>query len=297
MHECAAEIYLNWFTADDDFPFFIQYGKHDTDLYIHSHKDFNELVIVIDGSAVHMVNNEEYIIKKGDVFVVGNDTVHGYKNTKSFRICNIMYRHAEMFSAAPDIAASAGYQALFVLEPQITKEQGFKNRLKIYRENYTAVKFILDDMVREYENMYECAKSMLISQFIRLAVVLSRLYSFDINGNEHDVINIAKAVSYIENHFDESISVAKLAELSYYSERHFMRIFKNAYDCSPIEYIINMRINRACTLLKGSDMTISETAEKCGFDDVNYFSRLFKKKVGVSPSEFRKKYRANRYDQ
>ena len=119
--------------------------------------------------------------------------------------------------------------------------------------------------------------------------MLSRLYSFDVSENEHDVINIAKAVSYIENHFDESISVAKLAELSYYSERHFMRIFKNTYDCSPIEYIINLRINRACALLKGLNLTISETAEKCGFDDVNYFSRLFKKKIGVSPSEFRKK--------
>ena len=289
MSENIPEARLNWFTNDVDFPFFIQYGKHDKDLYIHSHKDFNELVIVIDGSAVHMVNNEEYLIKTGDVFVVGNDTVHGYKNTNNFRICNIMYHHNEMFSAMPDIAASAGYQALFVLEPRIIKEQSFKNRLKIYRENYTAVKSILDDMVMEYENMSDCSKSMLISQFIRLAVMLSRLYSFDVSENEHDVINIAKAVSYIENHFDESISVAKLAELSYYSERHFMRIFKNTYDCSPIEYIINLRINRACALLKGLNLTISETAEKCGFDDVNYFSRLFKKKIGVSPSEFRKK--------
>lgn len=288
MSENIAEAYLNWFSSDVDFPFFIQYGKHDTDLYIHSHKDFDELVIVIDGSAVHIVNNEEYAIEKGDVFVVGNDTVHGYKDTKNFRICNIMYRHDEMFSAMPDIAASAGYQALFVLEPRIAKEQSFKNRLKLNRENYAAVKSMLDDMVSEYESNSECSKSMLVSQFIQLTVMLSRIYSFGISENEQDVINLAKAVSYIENHFDESISVAKLAKLSYYSERHFMRIFKNAYGCSPLEYIINLRMNRACVLLKGSAMTISETAKKCGFDDVNYFSRLFKKKVGISPSKFKK---------
>lgn len=294
MSEDITEAYLKWFTDDVDFPFFIQYGKHDTDLYIHSHKDFNELVIVIDGNAVHMVNNEEYTIKKGDVFVVGNDTVHGYKDTDNFRICNIMYRHDEMFSTMPDIAASAGYQALFVLEPQLAKEQSFKSRLKLYRENYTAVKSILDNMVTEYENKPDCAKSMLISQFIQLAVMLSRLYSFDVDRNEHDVINIAKAVSYIENHFDKNISVAKLSELSYYSERHFMRIFKNAYGCSPIEYIIDLRINRACTMLKNLNLTISETAKKCGFDDVNYFSRLFKKKIGMPRLNSGKQYKNGR---
>lgn len=290
MPENITEAYLNWFTSDADFPFFIQYGGHDSDLYIHSHHDFNELVIVTEGSAVHIVNSEEYTIKKGDVFVVGNETVHGYKNTENFRICNIMYRHDKMFSSLPDIAASAGYQALFVLEPRITKEQSFRSRLELKRENYRTVKAILDEMIQEYEGNSKCAKSMLISLFTQLAVILSRLYSFDPDENEHDIINIAKAASYIENHFNESISVAKLAELSHYSERHFMRIFKSAYNCPPIEYIINLRINRACAMLKEPSATISETAEKCGFDDVNYFSRLFKKRVGISPSEYRKKF-------
>lgn len=290
MPENITEAYLNWFTSDADFPFFIQYGGHDSDLYIHSHHDFNELVIVTEGSAVHIVNSEEYTIKKGDVFVVGNGTVHGYKNTENFRICNIMYRHDKMFSSLPDIAASAGYQALFVLEPRITKDQSFRNRLELKRENYRTVKSILDEMIQEYESNSKCAKSMLISLFTQLAVMLSRLYSFAPDENEHDIINIAKAASYIENHFNESISVAKLAELSHYSERHFVRIFKNAYNCPPIEYVINLRINRACAMLKEPSAAISETAEKCGFDDVNYFSRLFKKRVGISPSEYRKKF-------
>lgn len=284
----ASEVYLNWFTNDLDFPFFIQYGKHDTDLYIHLHCDFNELVIVTDGSAVHIVNSEEYPIKKGDVFVVGNDTVHGYKNTENFRICNIMYRHDEMFSDLPDIAASAGFQALFVLEPRITKEQSFKSRLRLKHENYKAVKSMIDNMIQEYENGSDCRKTMLTAGFAQLAAMLSRLYSFGGSDEEQDIINIAKAVSYMENNFEGSVSVAELAELSHYSERHFMRIFKKAYNCSPIEYVINLRMNRACALLKGSDLTISETAERCGFDDVNYFSRIFKRRIGISPSKYRK---------
>lgn len=281
------EACLSWFTDDPDFPFFIQYGWHDTDLYSHSHRDFNELVIVIDGSAVHTVNSEEYTVKKGDVFVVGNGTVHGYKNPDNFRICNVMYRHSVMFAALPDIKASAGYQALFVLEPSITKEQGFKSRLKLRHENYKAVKSIIDNMIKEYESCSDCRKTMLTAQFAQLAAMLSRFYRFDGCESGQDIINIAKAVPYIENHFDKSISVAELARLSHYSERHFTRVFKKTYSCSPTEYIINLRINRACVLLKGSDLTISETAEKCGFDDVNYFSRLFKKRIGIPPLKYR----------
>lgn len=280
--------YLSWFTDDVDFPFFIQYGGHENDLYIHSHSDFNELVIVIDGSAVHIVNNEEYPIKKGGVFVIGSDTVHGYKDPKNFRICNIMYRHDVMFSGLPDISSSAGYQALFVLEPCLTKDQSFKSRLSLKRENYRAVKMLIDKMLSEYENDSECRETVLTSMFIQLAVTLSRIYSFDCTEQEQDIINIAKAVSYIENHFSENIFISELAEISHYSERHFTRTFKKAYGVSPTAYIINLRINHACSLLKYSDMSISETAEKCGFDDVNYFSRLFKKQMGITPSKYKK---------
>lgn len=290
MAENVVSVYLSWFTSDTTFPFFIQYGEHYTDCFIHLHYDFDELVIVLDGSAVHIVNNEEYPVKKGDVFVVSNDTIHGYRGAKNFRICNIMYRHNEMFISLPDIAASAGYQALFVLEPSITKEQGFRNKLKLNNDNYKAVKFILDDMLNEYGKKSDCWKTMLIAQFVRLATMLSRLYTFDDGESEQDIINIAKAVSYIESHFNENILIDNLAKLSHYSKRHFIRIFNKKYNCSPKEYIIKLRINHACALLNSSDMTISEIAWKCGFYDINYFSRLFKKKIGISPSEYRGKF-------
>lgn len=234
------------------------------------------------------MNNEEYQIKKGDVFIIGRDTVHGYKSPKNFRICNIMYRHNVMFSGLPDISSSAGFQALFVLEPCLAKNQSFKSRLSLKRENYRTVKMLIDKMLNEYKSDSECRKTALTAIFMQLAVTLSRIYSFDQIEQEQDIINIAKAVSYIENNFSKTIFISELAEISHYSERHFTRTFKKAYGVSPAAYIINLRINYACSLLKYSNMSISETAEKCGFDDVNYFSRLFKKRMGITPSKYKK---------
>lgn len=57
--------YLRWFTSDhQQFPFFIQYGGHVEDMELHNHMDFTELVIVLNGHATHVVNTEEFFIKK-----------------------------------------------------------------------------------------------------------------------------------------------------------------------------------------------------------------------------------------
>ncbi|GJM83763.1 hypothetical protein HMSSN139_62590 [Paenibacillus sp. HMSSN-139] len=78
-------VYLNWFTRDEQFPFFIQYGGHEEDTFDHSHADFSELVIVLNGHATHIVNNEESFIKKGNVFVINGSTSHAYKDPQDLK--------------------------------------------------------------------------------------------------------------------------------------------------------------------------------------------------------------------
>ena len=82
---------LDYFTNDEGFPFFIQYGKHDDYMFMHGHEDFSELVIVLGGRAVHVVENERFEIKKGDVFVMNQGVCHGYDEAENLKICNIMF--------------------------------------------------------------------------------------------------------------------------------------------------------------------------------------------------------------
>ena len=63
-------MWLNYFTQDDSFPFFIEYGGHDDEMFMHGHEDFCELVIVMDGTADHVVQQERFHVRKGDVFVM-----------------------------------------------------------------------------------------------------------------------------------------------------------------------------------------------------------------------------------
>lgn len=280
-------MYLHYFTKDTNFPFFIQFGEHAKNMPIHYHADFSELVIVLNGTANHVVNSEKYFIKKGDVFVINRNTSHAYEDTCDFKICNIMYKPKYLHKVSNDLKKSSGYQALFVIEPFLAKEYNFKSRLQLTLSDYEKAKEIIFDMVNEYENKYEGYQTMLYSRFMELVVFLSRKYDFTSAGLNDNVINIAKAVSYMENHFKEHINLSGLADKAQLSVRHFNRIFKENYKTTPINYILRLRIEYACLLLRKSKLKISDVAYESGFEDSNYFARQFKKITGVSPKEYR----------
>jgi AraC-like DNA-binding protein len=281
------EMKLSYFTNDESFPLFIQYGNHNEDLLIHTHKDFSELVIVMNGSAKHIVNDETFHIKKGDVFVISNNTAHGYKDTENFRICNIMYRSENILSADYDIKKNAGFHALFVLEPYFAKEHNFKSRLMLKPKDFEKIHILTDIMLSEYQSKADGWQTLLEGSFMTLVVILSRLYSFGNSSDKIDIINIAMSISYIESHYTEDISIDVLAKISHYSPRHFTRIFIATYHTTPLNYIISLRINHACSLLKESRLLISDIALQCGFSDSNYFCRIFKKRTGLTPKQFR----------
>lgn len=280
-------MYLHYFTKDTSFPFFIQFGEHAKDMPIHYHADFSELVIILNGTANHIVNSEKYFIKKGDVFVINRNTSHGYEDTCEFKICNIMYKPKYLHQVSNDLKKSSGYQALFVIEPFLAREYNFKSRLQLTLSDYEKAKEIIFDMVNEYENKYQGYQTMLYSHFMELVVFLSRKYDFTSSGLKDNVINIAKAVSYMENHFKEHINLRDLADKVQLSVRHFNRIFKENYKTTPINYILRLRIEYACLLLRKSKLKISDIAYESGFDDSNYFTRQFKKITGFSPKEYR----------
>ena len=76
-----------------------------------------------------------------------------------------------------------------------------------------------------------------------------------------------------------------------YSKRHLQRLFLKDYGVSPLQYLIQQKLNAAIKYLNQSiknDYSICEIADRCGFGDQYYFSRIFKKQFGVSPKEFRK---------
>lgn len=283
------EFEIEYFTKDKLFPFFIQYGRHEEDLIMHSHKDFSELVIVLSGRAIHLVDDESFFVKTGDIFVISNYTTHGYNNPKNFRICNIMFSHHEYLSENNDLLKIAGFHALFIIEPYYSKNQQFTSHLSLSQDNFYQIKNLLDLMLQEYQTNNEGKKTALVSCFIYLVTLLSRFYGELQQSISTNIFALASSVAYIENHFTEDISIKELVKLSGYSTRHFNRLFHEAYSTSPLDYVLSLRIEYACSLLVSTNETISSIGLLCGFNTPNYFYRIFKDRMKVSPNRYRMK--------
>ena len=101
---------------------------------------------------------------------------------------------------------------------------------------------------------------------------------------------IKTILKYVEEHYDEHITIDDMAALTFYSKSHFMKFFKAHMGTGFIEYLNDYRLTIAERLLRTSDASVLEIAEKSGFDNLSYFNRIFKRKYGQSPGKQRRLY-------
>jgi len=266
----------------------------------HQH-NYSELVIVIEGTALHIIEDQEYNVQKGDVFVIKSDTCHHYLNSKNFRICNICYHDNELLKYENDLRKLPGFQSLFVLEPYFRKKFKFKNIINLNDNKMEFINELIKIMINEYNLQAENTAPKLDSYFRTLIIYLSKQL---MNHNEHKnnsdndnksqsnsskMKNLAEIITYIEKNYRDNISIQEIAHKSSYSNRHLTRLFKKLYNTTPNKYIKKLRINHACELLEKTNKNITKVALASGFSNSNYFTRCFKKIKGVTPSVYRKK--------
>ena len=118
------------------------------------------------------------------------------------------------------------------------------------------------------------------------------LIDSNIIKNKEDTSSpIFTAINYIQNNFREKITLDELANNSCLSLYYFSRLFKKETGYTPYQYITNVRINRAKTLLINSNLQIKEICFECGFNSESNFVTCFKDLSGVTPSNFRVQYK------
>lgn len=106
---------------------------------------------------------------------------------------------------------------------------------------------------------------------------------------EHDLSKTVRITEYINQHYsDADLSIPMLCSIFYLSESTLRRMFLSTCGMTPVQYITDVRMNAAKNMLIYDNIPVNDVAVRCGFASPYYFSRIFKKKTGLSPSEFRK---------
>ncbi len=257
---------------------------------LHSH-DFSELVIVFRGSGTHFTEEHSYEVSAGDVFVIERGFSHGYEAIKELALYNILFDEALLRQLSFDLGSMPGYHAVFTMEPKLRLQHAFKSRLKLTGEQLKNCRQLLTRMSVELQNpaLEEGSRSLALAYFIELIVYIARMYSRMRIDDTKEIMQMSDIIAFMETHIHSQITIEELASMASISASTLHRLFLKSLGCSPIEYHIQLKVDHAARLLTHSRLSVTEIAESSGFRDSNYFSRQFRKRMGSSPREYRKK--------
>ena len=259
------------------------------DVSLHSH-DFHELVLITGGGGRHITAHGSYPLKTGDVFLIRGSTRHGYAGTERLGLVNILFnpRQARLPLNELDLGAVPGYHALFKIEPRMRQAGRGGLRLGLNAAQLEQAAAVVGELEAELRARRPGGCFMACGHLMRLIGFLSRCYSALQEPRATPVLGISRALSHIEQHFAEPLTVARLARVAGMSESTFMRRFREAVGRSPVEYLIHTRIAQACGQLRhGDSPKLVAVADACGYADANYFSRQFHRVMGCTPRAYR----------
>lgn len=144
-------------------------------------------------------------------------------------------------------------------------------------------------MIQELKLCKEDYEDLLTFHFQHLLILIHRALNTRPRGKNLSLMQeMDAAVKYFHQNYNKPISIEEFAISRHMSISWFIRNFKEYTNSTPAQYLLSLRISNAQTLLETTSYNIAEIAEIVGYDNPLYFSRLFKKQCGLSPSEFRK---------
>ena len=236
------------------------------DRRISTGREFFCLGFVLSGGGIYQFeNHSDCHVEKYDILFLNKGERYFAKNGKKeaysyivvdFDCTNETFLKSLFHSSKITVRNSMQYEAIFSL---LEKEWKKRSPIRLLK-----------------------AKSILFEILYR--IMSQKLFE---NYPQKKLTKISPALQYLHDHYTDSVvNVDYLSQLCGFSVVHFRRLFREIYNMSPNEYIQQLRLERAKDLLNSGFFTVSEVAEQCGFSNVYYFSRFFKKHAGIPPSDY-----------
>lgn len=256
---------------------------------LHSH-EFVEIVVIIGGNGIHETKFSKHKITSGDVLVIPQNGVHGYPQVDNLELINILFDPVRLPIPLLDLYKLPGYNALFALNNDFFEKNRYYPQFHLQGQEFETVKSILMPMKNESEKMVPGYRLSLMGYFMVLLSNLCRFYSENLKDVHEPAMNVGKAISFLNTNYADDIKLPAIIKNAGMSKNTFLRNFERATGYAPINYLINIRIARACSLLRETTYSIAEISYKTGFNDNNYFSKTFKKIAGMTAREYRNQY-------
>lgn len=252
----------------------------------HWHDEL-EVAVVTEGRAFVATDNGKAVLQKGEGFFINTGVVHGVWNTNDSE-CRLhsMCFHARLIGGGSDSIFWQKY-----LRPLMNDNTFAFVRLNPQNEWERKAVVLIEEAWQKCKDEpegYEFDVRNALSQFISLLISNNSLVTVPHSDKtRRNQERIKKMLSFIQKNYGNEIKVKDIANSATISESECLRCFQATIGATPIQYVKQFRIQKAAELLMSSDCMISEIGEQCGFYDMSYFSKEFRKIYSCTPSQYR----------
>jgi AraC family transcriptional regulator of arabinose operon len=231
------------------------------------------LLYCVDGEGTIELDKEPFHLQSNTFFIIPKNIPHRYSSSAK-NPWTIYWLH---FS---------GTNARRIYERSLIEGQHQVHAIPF--EEYRIHQF--DQIYSILEHSFS-SREMEIMNFRLLDFVTSLIYYKERNPAGYSQDAISNSIAFMKDNLDKKLSVNEFADQQRISLSHYLRLFKQKTGISPNAYFNQLKIQYSCQYLYFTDKSIKEICLKLGIDDQYYFSRLFSKLIGMSPSDYRKKHK------
>ena len=301
-HSKPSEIRLSQRLSVPDFPLAVVFShelvtQESWRYFEPHHHDCCELIVILDGAGIQRIDSEEYFVNGGDVYLIKPHIPHYFKDCEldSISFCSIFFDDDQLNLPQNYLSRMPGYNMIFNYEPQTRSKTGFSEHLRLSPDNLKTLHLQLSKLANCLAWHQTGVEARSFSLLIRIFINLASWYDSMLPERYEDnmLTKINGLVTYIKENYNRKFTLADLAARICCSERTLTRAFRTFMGCSPIEYILKIRLSSAAELLASTSMPVTSIAFKCGFADANYFSRRFAAQYGMSARRYREKHAAS----
>ncbi len=269
----------------------IEKARQTSVVSVHSH-EFIELAFVASGSALHRHTGRDGKTRfdgliQGDLFSIHPGEFHSYEHCGNMVLYNLFLKPA-LIDGYGYLNHLPGWKLLF------GERAGVSGKLlHLSAEERARMVQCLDRILNEYRLMppgYETMIMALLTDFFVSAMRTGENWRGDFKEHNPGVL---ESISMMEGAPEQNFTLERLAGVSHMSIASYTKKFRAATGLSPMEYLLKVRLQQVRHLLKTSDFTIGEIAGRCGFCTANYLIKLFRRELGITPAQYKKREHEN----
>ncbi len=253
---------------------------------LHWHEQM-EIIYIKKGSGTVSVGLVSYHVEAGSIVPVMPGELHSIEGDAGVRM---EYENIIFSLSVLDSTAENDWCRKSILEPLRTGRLQFTRPINPGTDFYKEVVKALDNADKACE-VRSSGYSLLVKSSLFLflhALYVNRTKDREVTLESHaHTEKLKKVITWVRENYGEQLTVDQAASLMGYSNAHFMRIFKQETGQTFISFLTEYRLTAATYLLKETDEPVSVIAEQCGFDNLSYFIRTFRRRYGTSPRQFR----------